>query len=576
MVAGELTVLEALPCPAEGVERHLVRTPGGVIVEAVTLPAGRVEMLPQGGVFAPVTLSAGRVLLGAPLTRRLVELQPPPLAVLGLFSRILDDLELLHREGGAHGALAAEGFGVDETGTFRVRPAFHLGGELSPAGDVRALGRALATFCKLESLLAAGVPRAAQLYSGMATEGGRLGFADARAARQALAVVTRGASISQAATSFLADVGARFPPAAASFRTRPVSVAPPADRAARTADARAWLDRSMDEARVARFGRERAIEEESERLAASLVASTEATLTAARAVAAHEAAQLARRTVTQAPAAFWVGAGSRAAAPLPAPTPLGAPIEDDESVLDAASAEGGSMMGFADTESFVSVEAAEARAAAIEEARRLAEAAARVAAAEAAAEAAAAEAAARAADEAAAEAARMAREEAARVAAEATAREEAARIAAEAEAARVAQAAAREEAARTAARDAAAREEAAREEAARDEAARSAARDEAAPSPPAEFDDESYAAATPKWEGLGGVRGDESRMHEKGPGKWTLQGRSREELAANLPPGESRPMDLSEPVVARGNPIAWVLGGLVLAAFVALAWWATG
>ena len=392
MSAGDLTVLEALPCPVPGVQRHLVRTASGQIVEAVTLPEGRLEMLPRGGVFAPVTVAAGRVLLGAPLTRRLGELHPPPLAVLGLFSRILDDLDVLHREGGAHGALALEGMGVDESGAFRVRPVFHLAGELSPAADVRALGQVLVALAPADRLLAAGMARAAFFLSGLAVDGGRLGFPDGRAARQALAVATRGLPIAAACTAFLEGAGARRPAPAQALRTRPVSVAPPPDRAARTADARAWLDRSLDDARTVRFDRERAIADETERLSAELVAATEATLAAARAVAEHEAAQLARRTVTPAPAAFFVGAGQRAAPGEVAPvsprlglTPAPSREAEEEDVLDAASAEGGAMVGFSDVEAFVSSEPAEARQAAIEEAQRLAEAAERVAAAEAAA-----------------------------------------------------------------------------------------------------------------------------------------------------------------------------------------------
>jgi hypothetical protein len=82
MPPGDLNVIEALPCTAPGVQRHLVRTEGGQIVEAVTLPEGRLEHLPRGGVFAPVSLASGRVLLGPPLQRRLVEGEVPPLAVL--------------------------------------------------------------------------------------------------------------------------------------------------------------------------------------------------------------------------------------------------------------------------------------------------------------------------------------------------------------------------------------------------------------------------------------------------------------------------------------------------------------
>ncbi len=692
MPVGDLHVLEALPCAVPGVARHLIRTHGGQIVEAVTLPEGRLEQLPRGGVFAAVSVAAGCVLLGPPLKRSLVELQPPPLAILGLFSRLLDDLDALHRDGGAHGALALEGFGIEEGGTFRVRPVFHQAGELSASGDVRALGQALAALASAERLVAAGVARAPFLCSGLALDGGRLGFLDGRAARQAFAVACRGLPIHAEAAAFLAGVGARLPPAPPPFRTRPVSVAPPPDRAARTADARAWLDRSLDDARSERFDRERGLAAEAERLAASLAASTAATLTAARAVAEHEAQQIARRTVSAAPAAFFVGAGQRADAAEEAPASprlrlspaprraeaQPAPEDDAEDVLDAESAEGVSMSGFATAEVFISPERLEARAAQVQEARRLEEEAARVAEAEAdaqrrrvdeeeagevaaqhaeaaveraakgrtatrpaaraeaeraaeaqraaaraaverdvaeraaaeqaaveqaaveaeraaaeqaveaaeraAAERAAQEAAERAAQEA-AEAAQEAAEAAERAAAEQAAAAEAAERAAQ-EAAAAAERAAAERAAAEAAEaaDRAAAERAAQEAAAAAEAAEErasveahrAATEAAARPPPAEDDDDDDdgPSATPRWEGLGGVRGDESRMHEKGPGKWKLQGRSREELAGQLPPGESRPMDLASPAPGSGAPW-WLWGGFALMGFAGLAWWAT-
>jgi hypothetical protein len=134
------------------------------------------------------------------------------------------------------------------------------------------------------------------------------------------------------------------------------------------------------------------------------------------------------------------------------------------------------------------------------------------------------------------------------------------------------------EAAEVAERAAAEREARAAAEAAEQAAAQRAERD--APPGPADpelplDDDEPGPAATPRWEGLGGVRGDESRMNEKGPGKWTLQGRSREELAGQLPPGESRPMDLASPPAAAGVS-TWAWAVAAVAAFGLLAWWASG
>ncbi len=62
-------------------------------------------------------------------------------------------------------------------------------------------------------------------------------------------------------------------------------------------------------------------------------------------------------------------------------------------------------------------------------------------------------------------------------------------------------------------------------------------------------------------------------MHEKGPGKWTLQGRSRDELANQLPPGEARPLDLTTPTSA-GLPWGWIAAAT--AALVAGLWIALG
>ena len=68
-----------------------------------------------------------------------------------------------------------------------------------------------------------------------------------------------------------------------------------------------------------------------------------------------------------------------------------------------------------------------------------------------------------------------------------------------------------------------------------------------------------------------GVQGDPSRMAEKGPGKWTEQGRSTDELSAIIKnPNPVRSLDLESP---RGGAWAWLLVVLSVLGLGALAWW---
>jgi hypothetical protein len=68
-----------------------------------------------------------------------------------------------------------------------------------------------------------------------------------------------------------------------------------------------------------------------------------------------------------------------------------------------------------------------------------------------------------------------------------------------------------------------------------------------------------------------GVQGDPSRMAEKGPGKWTEQGRSNDELSAIIKnPNPVRSLDLESP---RGGAWAWLLVVLSVLGLGALAWW---
>src|SRR5687768_7018103 len=128
-------LVQSLPSAVPGVRRLLVRDEHGRLVEVLELPAGRAEEVPTGGVFAPCAVEDGRLLLGRPLARRLVETAPGPLAALGLFARVLADLERVHDAGGAHGGLALEGWGFDAEGRFRVRPVLHVP---PPKGSRRA------------------------------------------------------------------------------------------------------------------------------------------------------------------------------------------------------------------------------------------------------------------------------------------------------------------------------------------------------------------------------------------------------------------------------------------------------
>ena len=68
-----------------------------------------------------------------------------------------------------------------------------------------------------------------------------------------------------------------------------------------------------------------------------------------------------------------------------------------------------------------------------------------------------------------------------------------------------------------------------------------------------------------------GVQGDPSRMAEKGPGKWTEQGRSTDELSAIIKnPNPVRSLDLESP---RGGAWAWLVVVLIVLGLGALAWW---
>ncbi|MBM4393494.1 MAG: hypothetical protein FJ090_20415 [Deltaproteobacteria bacterium] len=83
--------------------------------------------------------------------------------------------------------------------------------------------------------------------------------------------------------------------------------------------------------------------------------------------------------------------------------------------------------------------------------------------------------------------------------------------------------------------------------------------------PAADDGDDDTRLGIARWEEAAGITGDPRRMHEKGPGKWTLQGRSMEELAEQLPPGESRVLDLGDRP-AGGVPWWVVAAGAVAAA----------
>ncbi|MBM4369996.1 MAG: hypothetical protein FJ102_27550, partial [Deltaproteobacteria bacterium] len=152
MPSGDAVVLENLASEVSGVQRQRVRSDRGGTVEALVLPPGRAEQVPQGGIFAAHAFDGTRLLLGPPLARKVAELRPPPLVVLGIAARILEDLDTLHRVGGVHGGIAPEGVGVDELNCLRVRPCLHLAQESSPQGDVAALGRVVASLVDVSRL----------------------------------------------------------------------------------------------------------------------------------------------------------------------------------------------------------------------------------------------------------------------------------------------------------------------------------------------------------------------------------------------------------------------------------------
>jgi hypothetical protein len=242
------TVVEELPSVVPGVRRLLVRAESGGLVEAADAP-GWAARLPRGGVFAGFQSQGDRLVLGPPLARRLAELSPPPIVVAGLGQRILQDLEALHGSGGAHGAIHHDAWGIEASGQFAVRPAFHAAGPAleGPAErDLGAVARGLdaiggpaleATDMKVATWLAA---------VGLRGRSARL--RDARSARQALVAAVDPARASQAVEDFLLANGGWLPSPRVAFLVERLSMAGASDRA--LADARDARTQRLAEARA--------------------------------------------------------------------------------------------------------------------------------------------------------------------------------------------------------------------------------------------------------------------------------------------------------------------------------------
>ncbi len=210
--------------------------------EVVLVPSDRSAMLPTGGVFSPLRREPGRVDLGPPLLQRLADLEPEPVVALALAERVLQDVELLHRLGGAHGAIDLDGWGFDDTGYFRVRPIFRADQELSQDADIRAVAAAISALVTPEALEFAGFTQAKVWFQSLGSA--RLG--DARSVRQGLVALIGRRPIQEPLQEFLKRVGGQIPPLARSFDIVPV-VAPRPDvrtnqRDRAQTDARLWVE----------------------------------------------------------------------------------------------------------------------------------------------------------------------------------------------------------------------------------------------------------------------------------------------------------------------------------------------
>lgn len=210
--------------------------------EVVLVPSDRSAMLPTGGIFSPLRREPGRVDLGPPLLQRLADLEPEPVVALALAERVLQDVELLHRLGGAHGAIDLDGWGFDDAGYFRVRPIFRADQELSQDADIRAVAAAVSALVTPEALEFAGFAQAKVWFQSLGSS--RLG--DARSVRQGLVAMIGRRPVQEPVREFLARVGGQLPPLARSFDVVPV-VAPRPDqrlnqRDRAQTDARLWVE----------------------------------------------------------------------------------------------------------------------------------------------------------------------------------------------------------------------------------------------------------------------------------------------------------------------------------------------
>ncbi len=245
--------VQILPSSAPDVRRVLTRDIDGRPVEVLEVPEARAAAMPRGGVFGPFTNDGGRMVLGAPLARTVASLRPDPAVICALFLRILRDLELLHAQGGAHGAIHADAIGVTNDGFFLVRPALHLVGPPTDApsafaADVLLVGTA---FDRVATDAVAAAPKLRHWLAGCGVAGVRIGFADAREARQALYAAARRLPLDDALAAWLAANAVSLPADPVAFTVAPAVPTPPRPDMARAA--RHWVERELARLRTERY-----------------------------------------------------------------------------------------------------------------------------------------------------------------------------------------------------------------------------------------------------------------------------------------------------------------------------------
>ena len=138
--------IELLPTTRTDIRRSLVFEQDQHPIEVIESSVGVEPLPPRGGIFAPWSGDAFRLVLGPPLARGLASLAPPLDPLLGLVDRVLNDLTLVHDVGARHGALELAGWGLQADGAFAVRASVeHRAPDGHPQeSDVQAIGAIVA------------------------------------------------------------------------------------------------------------------------------------------------------------------------------------------------------------------------------------------------------------------------------------------------------------------------------------------------------------------------------------------------------------------------------------------------